>query len=90
MQQRKLILLIAEQLRKYSITVLLAEGDADADIAHAAVVSFQTCKTTVVGEDTTLLILLLHHGSEAQFPLQIRSDIKGKSEKVIHDISSTE
>ena len=85
--KEKLILLIAEQLRQHSITVLLAEDDTDADIACAAVASSQTCKTMVVGEDTDLLILLLHHGREAQFPLQIRSDIREKSEIVIHDIS---
>ena len=64
----------------------MAEGDADTEIAHAAVASSQTCTTTVVGEDTDLLIMLPHHGSEDQFLLQICSD-RGKSEKVIHDIS---
>ena len=67
--------------------MIVAEGDADVDIVRAAVNSSQSSLTTVVGEDTDLLVLLLHYGRECQFPLLMRSDIKGNRDKIVHDIS---
>ena len=67
--------------------MIVTEGDADVDIVRAAVNSSHSSLTTVVGEDNDLLVLLLHYGRECQFPLRMRSDIKGNRDKIAQDIS---
>ena len=56
-----LIRLISECMREKGFHVIQAEEDADVDIMKAAVsiASFKT--TTLTGEDTDLLVLLLHY-----------------------------
>lgn len=52
-------------------------GDADLEIVKAAVTMSTTKSTTLIGEDTDLLILLLYHGKPESKELYFRSD-KGK------------
>lgn len=58
-----MIFLVGEMPRKHGCTVYHADGDADVDIVRAAVSSSRNATTTVIGEDTDLLILLLYHAS---------------------------
>ncbi|KAI3379074.1 hypothetical protein SNEBB_002215 [Seison nebaliae] len=74
-----IIQLITERLRQRDCIVIQAEGDADVEIAKAAATMSSFKSTTLVGEDTDLLVLLLHHASPSSCTeLYFRSD-KGKS-----------
>ena len=53
--------LISEELRKIGCMVINAAGDADVDIAKAAIDASHRQTTTLIGEDTDLLVLLLHY-----------------------------
>ncbi|KAJ8874153.1 hypothetical protein PR048_024995 [Dryococelus australis] len=62
-------MLISEALTKIGCTVQHADGDADFDIVHSAMSSFQIITTVTVGEYTDLLVLLLHHAKNNGFKL---------------------
>ena len=53
--------LYKDQLKDRGCEVIRAHGDADVDIVKAATASAKRRDTTLVGEDTDLLILLLHY-----------------------------
>ena len=62
-----------------------ATGDADYDIVQAAVRASQLQSTTLIGEDTDLLILLLHHFAEGgNRDLYFRSDKTQDQSRVYH------
>jgi len=63
-------------------TVMNATGDADYDIVQAAVQASQLQSTTLIGEDTDLLILLLHHFGEGD-----NRDLYFRSDKTLQDQS---
>lgn len=54
-----LINLIIEELEKKCFTVINESGDADVDVVKAAFKASEHQSTTLIGEDTDLLILLL-------------------------------
>ena len=76
-----LINLIIDRLRKKGCTVMNAEGDADYDIVQAAIVVSECKTTSLIGEDTDLLILLLHH-MDSRKKRYFRSDKKSKEQRV--------
>ena len=59
--KQKIIGLITDKLRQCGCAVVQAENDADVDIFKAAVAVASSKSTTVVGEDTDLLVLLLYY-----------------------------
>ena len=59
--KQKLIDLISNKLKENSCIVINSCGDADCDIMRAAIDASQTQSTTLIAEDTDLLILLLYH-----------------------------
>ena len=61
--KQAMIDLIAKCLQQKGCHVIQAEGDADVDIVKAAVSMCEYKSTTLIGEDTDLLILLLHHAT---------------------------
>uniref|UniRef100_A0A8C4Q7P4 HTH OST-type domain-containing protein n=1 Tax=Eptatretus burgeri TaxID=7764 RepID=A0A8C4Q7P4_EPTBU len=69
-----LIDLVTEELQKKGCTVINASGDADVDIVKAAIKSSQHQSTTLIGEDTDLLILLLYYCETNNRGLYFRSD----------------
>lgn len=73
-----LINLISEELMKQDCSVINAPGDADVYIAKAAVESAHQRSTTLIGEDTDLLVLLLHYANEDSRELYFRSDKAAK------------
>ena len=75
--------LISEKLRGKGCTVINAPGDADVQIVKAAILSSMTHSTTLIGEDTDLLVLLLHYTQQANNDLYFRSD-KCNADKVYH------
>lgn len=83
------ISLVGDILKKSGCTVHIADGDADVDIVRAAVSSSENATTTVIGEDTDLLILLLYHAKDSSFKLYYRSDIRRTpSPNHVYDILS--
>jgi len=58
--KQQLINVISLRLKEKGCTVTNTTGDADYDIVQAAVEASQLQSTTLIGEDTHLLILLLH------------------------------
>ena len=59
--KQQIIRLITEELQRRECQVIQAEDDADVEIAKAAVSMAQFKSTTVIGEDTDLLVLLLYY-----------------------------
>ena len=57
--KQQLINLTSYELRKMGCTAIQADGDAEVDIAKAAVTSARTHSTMLIGEDTDLSILIL-------------------------------
>ena len=55
-------------------SVINADGDADVDIVKAAVEESQKQSTTVIGEDTDLLVLLLLYADPDRRDLYFCSD----------------
>ena len=82
-----LISLISEELRQMGCVVIQADGDADVDITMAAVNAASTHSTTLIGEDTDLLVLLLHHTPPDSKPLYFRSDNETRSTAKVYDIN---
>lgn len=84
--KQSLIRLVSAELRNRGCTVVNAPGDADVEIVKAAVSTSLLHTTTLVGEDTDLLILLLHYTQPASKNIYFRSDrSKGDgSVKVYH------
>ena len=59
--KQALIQLIMDRMQQEGCDVIQAEGDADVDIAKAAINMSALRPTTLIGEDTDLLVLLLFH-----------------------------
>ena len=72
--KKTLINMITLHLRQRNCTVIQAKGDADVDIVKAVVTMAANKSTTLIGEDTDLLILLLYHGKIDSQELFFRSD----------------
>ena len=64
MNKQALIKLIANCMQQKGCHVIHAEGDADVDIAKAAVTASSYRSTTLIGEDTDLLVLFLYYYEE--------------------------
>ena len=60
MNKHALINLISGRLREKGCHTIQAEGDAELDIVKAAVAMSAYKSTTLIGEDTDLLVLLLY------------------------------
>jgi len=72
------------------INVLHAQGDADTMIVDTAINLVRQNPTTVIGEDTDLLVLLLHHHTADLKQIQFRSDSKSTKTIKIWDIEATQ
>ncbi|KAL5020495.1 hypothetical protein ScPMuIL_003387 [Solemya velum] len=81
--KQKMIDLISQTLRDESFEVINAPGDADVEIVKSAVQSAVTRSTTLVGEDTDLLVLLLFYAKATDEDLYFRSD-KAKASAPYH------
>ena len=73
--RQALIKLIANCMQQKGCYVIHAEGDADVDIAKAAITASSYSSTTLIGKDTELLGLLLYYYEELDSnDLYFRSD----------------
>ena len=66
--------MISDELKERGCTVVNSIGDADVDIVRAAVESSLLLTTTLIGEDTDLLVLLLHYAQRDSKGVYFRSD----------------
>lgn len=80
--KQKFVNMLSAQLQKTGCRTIHAEGDADVLIAKTAVSSAIQRATTVIGEDTDLLVLLCFHADLHSFPVLLQSDKKQTSKKV--------
>lgn len=70
-------------MQENGFKVINAEGDADLTIVRTAIESSQTSRTILVGDDTDLLILLLHYAYQIKWPILLKSEPKkGKGGKI--------
>ena len=86
--KQQIINILSNKLREIDVQSMQCEGDADVEIALAAVSSARNQQTTLIGEDTDLLILLLFHAPN-DLPgkrLFFRSDKEIKSGNYSYDI----
>ena len=72
--KQRLIRMISDQLRERDCTVVNVHGDADVDIVTTAVETSPQHTTTLIGEDTDLLVLLLCYAQGEVMKLYFRSD----------------
>ena len=83
-----MITLISAALIRKGCHVIQSPGDADVDIVKATVERSRHCTTTLVGEDTYLLILLLHYSSTDTENTYFRSDANKQSkERRVYNIN---
>jgi len=83
-----MIALISTALTKRGCHVIQSTGDADVDIVKATVERSRHCTTTLVGEDTDLLILLLHYSRTDNEIIYFRYDANKQSkEHRVYNIS---
>lgn len=74
--------MLGDYLQEVGCTVIHAEGDADVLIAQRAVQSSMHGPTTIIGEDTDLLVLLCFHADQESFHLYLQSDKRSSSKKL--------
>jgi len=72
--KQRLIQMISDELRERDCTVVNSIGDADVDIVKAAVEASRLHTTTLIGEDTDLLVLLLYYAQGDTMALYFKSD----------------
>ena len=85
MSKQALITMIAGRLENKGCHVVHAEGDADVDIVKAAITMSSFQSTTLIGEDTDLLVLLLFYAESSSHDLYFRSD-KNKDKFRVYNI----
>lgn len=76
-----MIALISTASTRKGCHVIQSPGDADVDIVKATVERSRHCTTTLVGDDTDLLILLLHYCSTNNETTYFRSDANKQSKE---------
>ena len=62
--KQRFIYMLGSKLGKEECEVVYSEGDADFDIVNKAISVSTDIAAVIVGEDTDLLILLLHHAKK--------------------------
>lgn len=72
---------VGEHLERAGCIVYHAEADADFLIVDRAIVSAKTHDTVVVGEDTDLLVLLLHHAEVDVHDLFLKPEPKNTAQQ---------
>lgn len=82
MNKQKFIQLLSSELVKNSFMIYHADNDADLLIVEKTIESAQKQNSALIGDDTDLLILLLHHAKEVPFNIYFVPQHKSKKAKV--------
>ena len=85
MNKQALITMIVGRLENKGCHVVHAEGDANVDIVNAAITMSSFQSTTLIGEYTDLLVLLLFYAESSSHDLYFRSD-KNKEKSRVYNI----
>ncbi|KAA0197500.1 hypothetical protein HAZT_HAZT003632 [Hyalella azteca] len=85
-KKQKFLNMLSQKLVSAGCHVLQAEGDADVLIAKTAVECANECSTTVIGEDTDLLILLIFSTNPESEALYLHSNKKKGKKFPVWDI----
>ena len=85
--KQALIDLISKRLRGKGCTVVNCTGDADTEIVSVTIAASEYGSTTLIGEDTDLLVLLLYHMKPGQKSVFFRSDKKTTSQVRVYNIN---
>ena len=72
--KQKFILMVSEKFQHRGFQTIHAEGDADSLICQTAVDSASRHTTTLIGDNTDLLVLLCFHVNPNSFNLYFRSE----------------
>ena len=88
-----MIKVISTEVKKAGCYVFHSLDDSDVDIVRLNVRSLLECSTTVIGEDTDLLVLLLYHADINSKPLYFKSskesnemEIRNILKRLLHNI----
>jgi hypothetical protein len=87
--KQRLINLISTEIEQKGCTVINTAGDADVDIVRSAVDASLLYSTTLIGEDTDLLVLLLYYAQENGKGIYFKSEKpKNDGSQKVYDIRS--
>jgi len=84
--KQRFVDMLSQKLQTAGCHVLQAVGDADVLIANTAVARAAESPSTVVGEDTDLLVLLICHADPESHTLYMQSDKKNGKKFTVWDI----
>ena len=73
LNKKQFVSLLSRQLESTGSKVFMAKADADLLIVNKAIEAAETRNTVLVGDDTDLLVLLLHH----LLPIENKKECKG-------------
>ena len=79
--KHRFLCILSSYLEKAGCSTIQSKGDADVLIVQTAVQSSKSVTTVLVGDDTDLLVLLLHHVDTNANALYFRPEPKQKSKK---------
>lgn len=85
--KQALIDLISTRLREKGCNVVNCAGDADTEIVRVTIAASEYGSTTLIGEDTDLLVLLLYHMKLDRKSVFFRSDNKSRSQISVYNIN---
>lgn len=77
--KQNFINMLSDVLKENGVMTIHADGDADLRIVMTAVNAAECQETVVIGEDTDLLMLLLHHANTETYPVFLKSEPKQNS-----------
>ena len=83
--KQRFINLLAERLANSGCKVLHAQDDADVLVVQTAVSCAETSSTTLIGNDTDLLVLLLYHAKLDACDIFMQTDTHGNNRR-LYDI----
>ena len=66
MNKQKFITLLSQRLEEAGCVIQQARGDADVLIVQTTIASAAQRETILVGDDTDLLVLLIHHANNVK------------------------
>jgi len=82
-----LINIISGRLRDKGCNVINCEGDADCEVMHPPIEASEYGSTTLIGEDTDLLVFLLYYMKPDNKSLFFHSDKKSTNQIRVYNIN---
>ena len=83
--KQRFINLLAERLANSGCKVLRAQDDANDLVVQTAVSCAETSSTTLIGNDTDLLVFLLYHAKLDACDIFMQTDTHGENRRIKKD-----